>query len=160
MDGVTAAASVAGILTLVGQSIQGIKMLREFFSDIGSASKTADVFLRDINGLLKVLQQVADLLAKTPEDHTESNVASLQIELEDCSNDVFGWLDTARKLRPGSGKGGKQWFKCFWLAVNKKSVQDIREEISRHQQAISLGLSVLGRYNNLQFSIGLGTKIL
>lgn len=152
MEGVAAAASVTAILALAGQSIDGIKKLRDFFSDIGSASKTVDIFLHDINGLLEILQHVADLLAKIPEGHTGSNVASLHIELEDCSNDVFGWLEIARGLRPGSDKGGKMWFKSFWLAVNKNSVQDIRKEMGRHRRAIGLGLSVIGRYNQSSIS--------
>ena len=62
MEIVAAVSSVAGILSLTGQSIQGIITLKSFFSDISTASDTIDRFIRDVNGLLKVLYDVERLL--------------------------------------------------------------------------------------------------
>jgi len=150
MDVVTVAASIAGILSLAGQSINGIIQLRGFFSDVASASSTIERFLRDINSLLRVLHDVERLfcqLSASEFDGTpRTNSASLQVELEDCQKDIFEWLKLARDLRPASNRGWKSWFKRFWIGVNQASVNDVRIELERHRHVIQLNLAVIGRY--------------
>lgn len=154
MDVVTVIASIAGILGLAGQSINGIIQLRGFFSDVASASRTIERFLRDINSLLHVLHDVESLfsqLSASEFDGTPStNSASLQVELEDCRKDVFEWLKVARDLRPASSQGRKSWFKKFWIGVNQASMDTIRIELERHRRAIQLNLAVIGRYSTKQ----------
>jgi len=162
MDVVTVAASIAGILGLAGQSINGIIQLRGLFLDVASASRTIERFLRDINSLLHVLHDLERLfshLSASEFDGTPStNSASLQVELEDCRRDVFDWLKIARDLRPASNKGRKSWFKMFWIGINQDSVDNIRVELERHRRAIQLNLAVIGRYLTKQI-FTLPTKI-
>ncbi len=66
MKAVAAAASIAGILTLAAQSISGVQRLRQFSSNVASASKTAQRFVYDLDLLLQVLQDVKILLDSTP----------------------------------------------------------------------------------------------
>ena len=150
MDVLSAASSVTGILSIVGQSIDGIIKLINFFSDVTTACRTIECFLRDIKSLLLALNDVEGLLSQISmsalSGNCTTNVTSLQIELEDCHRDVCQWLKVASNLRPSSSVGAKAWFKKFWISVKQNSVKDIRSEIGRHKQAIQLNLAVIGRY--------------
>ena len=146
MEAVAAAASIAGIITVVGQSIDGLIRFSDFFSDVSSASKTISRLLNDINSLIRVLEDIRDVLEQARARQRDQNLASLDIKLEDCAKDVQIWLATARLLRPGSDSGGKAWLKKFRLAVNSTAIQTIREEIGRHKQTLCLSLEVFGRY--------------
>ena len=146
MEIIAAAASIAGILTLVGQSINGIQRLREFFIHVRSASKLVDKFVNHLNSLLHVLEEVEHLLSSIPSRTLDFNVSPLHQQVRECSSDVFSWIDIAIFLRPPAGKRGRFWFKSFWVAVNKTCVKDISEEIDGHRQALTVGLAILGRY--------------
>ncbi|MCJ1251955.1 hypothetical protein MMC30_009193 [Trapelia coarctata] len=156
MDVVAVAASIAGVLSLAGQSINGIVQLRGFFSDVASASRTIERFLRDINSLLRVLHDVERLFSQLSASEFDgtprTNSASLQVELEDCQRDIFEWLKLARDLRPASNRGRKSWFKRFWIGVNQASVNDIRVELERHRHSIQLNLAVIGRSLSVEAS--------
>lgn len=148
MEAVAAAASIAGILTVVGQSIDGLTKFGDFFSDISSASKTISRLLKDINSLIQVLEYISDVLERARAQKQRQNFASLDIKIGDCAKDVQTWLATARLLRPGSDSGGKAWLRKFRLAVNNTAIQTIRDEIGRHNQTLCLSLAVFGRYMN------------
>ncbi len=146
MEAVAAAASIAGIITVVGQSIDGLIKFSDFFSDISSASKTISRLLADINSLIQVLEDIGDVLERAQARRREKNLAALDIKLADCAKDVQVWLATARLLRPSSDSGGKALLRKFRLAVNNTAIQTIREEIGRHKQTLCLSLAVFGRY--------------
>ena len=145
MEVVAAAASIAGIITVVAQSIDGLEKFKEFFDDVSSASKTIIRLLADINSLIQVLENVGDVFERAEARKNGQNFASLDVKLEDCSRDVHVWLATARILRPASESGGRAWLQKFRLATNKNAIRNIREEIGRHKQALCLSLAVLGR---------------
>lgn len=146
MEAVAAAASIAGIITLVFQSIDGLFKFKELFSDTSAASKTVSRLLNDINSLIQVLENVKDVLEQFHMQKKDKNFASLDVKLMDCSKDVQFWLATARILRPSSEQGGRAWLKKFRLAANKDAIRTIRDDIGRHRQIICLSLAVLGRY--------------
>ena len=152
MEAVAAAASVAGIITVVGQSIDGLIKFSDFFSDISSASKTISRLLNDINSLIQVLENISNVLERARARGRGQNFALLDIKLADCAKDVEVWLATARLLRPSSDSGGKAWLRKFRLAVNNTAIQTIRDEIGRHKQSLSLSLAVFGRYMNCSLS--------
>ena len=145
MEAVAAAASIAGIITVVGQSIDGLIKFSDFFSDIASAPKTINRLLSDINDLIQVLEHIRNVLEQARARRRHQNLALLDIKLEDCAKDVQVWLATARLLRPGSDSGGRALLRKFRLAVNSTAIQTIREEIARHKQTLSLSLAVFGR---------------
>ena len=75
MEALAAGASIAGLLGLAGQCITGAQKLQRLYRHVASASKTAAAFLKDINSLLKTLDDVQELLKKielksalTPDD--------------------------------------------------------------------------------------------
>ena len=146
MEAVAAVASIAGIITVVGQSIDGLIKFSDFFSDLASASKTISRLLSDINSLIQVLEDIGDVLERAKVRRKDKNLANLDVKLEDCAKDVQIWLATARLLRPSSDSGGKAWLRKFRLAVNTTAVQTIRDEIARHKQTLCLSLAVFGRY--------------
>ena len=147
MDVVSAAPSVAGILSIIGQNIDGIIKLINFFSNVTTASRTIVIFLRDIKSLLLALNDVEDLFSHISlsvlSRKCATNVASLQVELEDCYRDVCQWFKAASSLRPSASTNAKAWFKKLWISVRQDSVKDIRSEIGRHRQAILLNLALL-----------------
>ncbi|MCJ1393723.1 hypothetical protein MMC18_006599 [Xylographa bjoerkii] len=149
MEVLSAASSIAGILSIAGQSIDGIVKLKQLFSDISAASKTIGTFLQHINSLLHVLNDVEALLSQLDTQVYSGTInistTSLQIELEDCLKDVFTWLRVAGSLRPPSDLGARVWFKKVWVAINQNSVKGIREDIGRHKQALQVNLALIGR---------------
>jgi hypothetical protein len=153
MDGLAAASSVAGVLSLAGYTIDGIVRLHDFFKDVSSASRTIEIFLKSINSLIKLMEDVKTLLESLAERGTLPGVdigegmkiAALQIQLEDCSKDVYIWLNLARQHHPGFCTGSRAGFRKFWVAVKKTSVRGIIEDIREHRHGILASLSVLGR---------------
>lgn len=66
MEALGAASSIAGLLSLVGQSIDGILKLRGFVKDAKGASKTVATFLRDVDSFQQSLSQIQHLLQQLP----------------------------------------------------------------------------------------------
>lgn len=145
MEAVAAAASVAGLATLLFQSIDGLIKFKELFAEASAASKTINGLNADVNSLIQTLEDVRGVLDKMGAQEDEFNFASLDLKLTDCSRDIAVWLSTAKLLRPTGEHGGKAWLKKFRFAVNKNAVESMRHEISRHRKIINLSLSVLGR---------------
>ena len=146
MEAIAAASSVAGILSLLGQSIEGVSKLRGFLLNVSRASRHVSLFLYDINCLLEALHAAKQLVDKLPGDFKDSQIAALQIQLDFCSTDVHRLLESASSLRPASEVGAKAWLKKFWNAINKDVLRNAREDLERHRKAIELSLTVLGRY--------------
>ena len=142
MEAVAAAASIAGILTLVLQSVDGLMKFKEALADATIASKHINGLLSDINALIQVLEDVRELVEKQKKN---KNFAALDIKIADCSKDIQIWLSTARLLRPSSQSGGRALLRRIKLAINKDAIEAIKAEIGRHRQSISLSLEVLGR---------------
>lgn len=146
MEAIAAASSVAGILSLLGQSIEGVSKLRGFLLNVSCASRHVSLFLYDINCLLEALHAAKQLVDKLPGDFKDSQFAALQIQLDFCSTDVHRLLESASSLRPASEVRAKAWLKKFWNAINKDVLRNAREDLERHRKAIELSLTVLGRY--------------
>jgi len=149
MEGLAAASSIAGVLSLAGQTVDGVVKLQGFFKDVAGASRTVERFLHDINLLIKTIEDVRALLNTISNVLTSSGadlkVAALEIQLQDCSKDVYGWLGLARDHHPGFSIGSKASFKKFWVSANKAGVLGIEQEIKGHQHSLVASLSVLGR---------------
>lgn len=152
MEAVTAIASVAGIVSLVGQTIESIIKLRVFYQDCSEASNSIGRFLKALNGLIQIHENVRDLVKKLEDsmavDLDKNILASLQIQIEDCGKDVGIWLEKACACQPMSemsGTGTRASFRKFLIALEKKKIVDIYQEIENHKNNISTKLSVIGR---------------
>lgn len=149
MEVIAVAASIAGLVTLAGQCVSGMRELQGLYQDIASASKNVEALMRDIESLLRSLHDVQRLLEKINADLKESideiNTLSLKIQLEDCQSSLMVWISSARSLQPVHGKGGKALFHRFSTALNKKSVHNIRKEMQQRRLEIVVVLTTLGR---------------
>ncbi|KAH7310176.1 hypothetical protein BKA65DRAFT_519056 [Rhexocercosporidium sp. MPI-PUGE-AT-0058] len=145
MEAVGAVASIVGIAGFAGQAIVGLRKLCYFFQDCRNVSKTANRFLRDVASLTEALKNVEVFLAKAQSLSNAldiTDLASLSINVEDCSNDVSEWV---RKAEGMISDAAKSWFKKFVAAVEKQSVSDIFDQIGSHRSTIMLSLSATGR---------------
>ncbi|KAF2235147.1 hypothetical protein EV356DRAFT_566570 [Viridothelium virens] len=102
-----------------------------------------------VAGLLSLVAQCA-IAHETTEADGSLDIASLQIQLEDCLGDISSWIKTARDIRPSSSPGANSWFRRFWVAVNKESVSNIRQEISRRRIEISTSLLILSNTREIR----------
>jgi hypothetical protein len=150
MEAVAAVSSIAGILSLVGQSVNGIIALRSFFQDCAEASPSIKQFLKRLNSLIQILEDVRDLMRKLEKAPTKAVkgyiLASLQVQIDDCSQDIYKWLAMARKCHPASSTGTKASFKRFLVALEKQKITDIYVEIATYKDNITTKLSMIGRY--------------
>jgi hypothetical protein len=155
MEGLAAASSISAVVSLAGQTIDGIIKLHSFFKDVKGASRTIEKFLRDINLLINTIEDVRHLLTNVsgdqqPEDEAQVEipgfrVAALEIQMQDCSIDNYEWLKIVQEHHPEFSSGTKASFKKFWVAVNKAGMQGISQEIRDHRNNIVASLVVLGR---------------
>ena len=132
MEAIAAISSIAGILTLLGQAIDNTTKLRNFLSEISSASETADQLLHDLDSLLQTFDAVNSLVKLLPLEFKNSNLVSLHLRVEAYTKDVFNWFKVAKDVRPAQD-GAKAWLKKLWIATNIKSLKEIREELDRHK---------------------------
>jgi hypothetical protein len=148
MEVVAAVSSVAGIASLVGQSLQGLSHLYNLFKDCREASKTAESFLNEVTKLkdtLEEVQKLVDNLQHVCSGPASSTLASLTIHLEDCGKDVVRWLIAAQKASISESSTAKKAFKRFLLGIKIKSIKDIFQDISHHRHSLALILSATGR---------------
>jgi hypothetical protein len=148
MEALGAASSVAGILSLVGQSIDGIIKLRGFVKDVKNASKTLDNFLRDVDSFQGSLSQIQQLLVQLPKEQSivtaQLDLQSLNWQLKTCRDDIKEWLHLANSLDLGSSGRIETFFKKLRVAVNKDGFSEFHRQIGRHQRGLNISLSVLG----------------
>jgi ABC-type transporter Mla subunit MlaD len=148
MEMCSAVASVTGILAFAGQTIDSILKLQRIFQGCANASKSIDRFLRDLNSLIQTLEEVNDIATKlkdTTGSVAEGLLASLKIQLEDCSKDVYAWVRKAGEAHPSFSNGTKATFKKFLVAVNKDQNDMIYQNIATHRSNIHIKLSIIGR---------------
>lgn len=150
MEAVAAISSIAGILSLAGQALNGIVILRGFFKDCASASVSIRRFMKKLNDLVQCLEAVRELMVKLEESSstavTDNILASLQIQIDDCNRDIYRWLDEAKGLMiPSSSTGTKAISKKFVAALEEQKAKDIYSEISVHKENINTNFTLIGR---------------
>ena len=147
MEVVAAVASVAGILSLLGESLDGTKKLRWFFSDMKSAPIIISDCLNDIDSLLTTIHFIREVITRLPLDVKDDPIARLQTQLKEYVTNIPRWLKTLRTHHPASDSGLNSWVwvKKVWVALDINSVKEIRTELCRHKQDLVLNLSILGR---------------
>ena len=149
MEALAAASSVAGLLSLAGQCVSGAQNLHSLYRDIGAISHTVETFMKDVNGLLRTLEDVKALLEKiqhqAPWLADEVSLTSLKLQLEDCDHDISLWLRTAQSTKPIGGKGTRAWFRKFWMAMDKQSTNNVRADMQKRRIEVAVALSTLGR---------------
>ncbi|MCJ1378606.1 hypothetical protein MMC17_001705 [Xylographa soralifera] len=156
MEVLGAVASVAGILSLAGQTLRGIMALHDFFQDCSSASKTIAKFLQELISFKQTILNVQEVVSRIEgsfEYATRVSLVSLSIQLEDVRKAMSKWLEEARKCHPHSASGTKALFKALLVALKKENFRDYLLEIERYKSNMVLGLSVLGRTLEIEQSL-------
>lgn len=128
MEAVAAIASIAGIISLVAQTLESIIKLRGFYNDCSEASSSVSRFLKVLNGLMKIHEDVRDLVKKfEASSAVDANniLASLQIQIDDCGEDVGIWLERATACHPLFGSGTRSSFRKFIAALKDNKTVDI-----------------------------------
>lgn len=149
METLGAAGSIAGILSLVGQSINGIVKLRVFIKDTKSASKTVDSFLHDVDSFEGSLIHIQEILLRLsrngPTLVPESGLETLKWQLEACWSDVQEWNSYAQSFKGRLSKGLTLFFNQLRVAANKDGFNEFHSRIAKHQKGLAISLSTLGR---------------
>jgi hypothetical protein len=148
MEAVAAVSSVAGIVSLAGQSLNGLRRLYDFVQDCKNASRTVTRFLDELSSLRQIIEEVDALVLqiKEPfEDFRRDILDSLTTQLEGCANDLHRWLEGAQKNNISTRSNCKNFFESILIAIRSNDVKDIFKQIASHRQGISLSLSAAGR---------------
>jgi hypothetical protein len=150
MDPLSATSSIAGIVGLVGQSLNGIERLRIFVKDVRNAPKTLDIFLQEIDNLQESLSQIQKLFihlrTTRPAQIEPEALDVLRSQVRRCSDDIEMWLASATKMDPSSSQGIEAFFKKIRVAMNKQGVSEFHRQIATHQQGLGISLSIVGQY--------------
>ncbi|PMD40887.1 hypothetical protein L207DRAFT_633832 [Hyaloscypha variabilis F] len=168
MEAVRITSNFAGILTIVGQSIDGILKLKAFFEDVSTAPQRFEDLLKDISDLQDVMiqiQEFVDLLGREPAEKLQGTntpkTTILQANLTSCATDIEAWVQLTGKMNPRTETGIRGFFRKVKVAADKRGFEQFGKKISSHQQRIGLNLSVLGRsfdYLGLERLQALGNK--
>jgi hypothetical protein len=150
MEALATASSIAGLLSLAGNCISGAQNLRSLYQDIATASQTVQSFFKDLNSLIRTLEDVRNFLEKIQSLAPtlvldDVSLTTLKLQLEDCDSDVFSWLRAAQSTKTVDGKGTRGWFRKFWKAMDKQSIESYRRDMQRRRTEIAVALSLVGR---------------
>lgn len=151
MEAVGAAASIAGLLGLVGQSIDGLVKVRKFLNDATQARKKVKRLLSEIGVLNLTLSQVQLILMQIRETRREflddltATLDELAIHMTMCEMDAREWARVASGLDPSHWAGLKAFFRKVKIASSQDLFDEFHDKIAHHQRRISLSLSILGR---------------
>ena len=152
--------SVAGILSLTVQGIQTTQTLRSFCEHC--TDEAAKVFLHELSVSARILFDVKSLCDKIGAigSGNQIRVASLQVQLEDCTADLESWLEAAKRVdqnarRRNLGRSAplKHFVTLFNAVYRKKEMVlsvgtrlAVQERFQRHQKNVETALSVLQMY--------------
>jgi hypothetical protein len=90
------AASVAGILSLVGQSIEGIIKLQRMLRSPKKTDESVTLLQRDIDSFQGSLNQVQRLLSLIHQEQPfllRSTLAHFEEQLMLCQHDILSWIN-------------------------------------------------------------------
>lgn len=164
-------ASIAGVIQLAVYGVSAIKFLRGLYKDCDD--EVAQEFLRGLvasTHLLHDVQTVCDRIQKH-KNHKVSQIrtTSLEIQLQDCVNDLDAWKSRANRLDSGDQKrdaakwaskfanaakerlSPNQRFQRFSRAVFRaktatETAEIIQARFHQHQACIRTSLGILQAY--------------
>lgn len=172
MEAVAAAASVAGILSLTIHGIQTINSLCSLYNHC--TDEVTQTFIHELTVSARILTDVKNLCDKV--EHTDSRsrneirLATLRIQVEDCTADLELWLRTARRIDDRATRLNRNKFirklgsthdaprrqivtlinavlKTSMTVVTKSARVAVQDSFRKHQYNVQIALSMLGRYD-------------
>lgn len=157
MEALAAVASVAGVLSLTVQGIEIVGKLKLFCYDFKRSKKVAADFIQDLTMRATLLGGVKALCTRMrvtgSSQKPDFHLASMRIQIEDCTHDLEKWLALARRYERGVPHRGQHrsrlsvraTFKAFITAIEKESRVAVRTRFGWHMENIQTSLSLLGR---------------
>lgn len=154
MEAVSAAASVAGLLSVAGHVINGLVKLNAFIQDFKEADARAQRLTLEAQLLSQTIIDFKSLLNTLDEKALdESRVlwvqhfATFSSRLEDCVQDLDTWTES---YRPGDGPSSKRQ-KLIEEISSKRSreISEMESKLARHRSQIVLNMSTMNGWMSL-----------
>jgi hypothetical protein len=145
MDGVSAVATVAGLVTA---ALQSCKVIYQTISAIRDRPKQTLELNNSINGLTNILNQLINLIESAEQLDGTQDVAvfePLRPFLVACANDL---TKSQARLAKLNGKENNRIHKTWSVAKNVLGSNEFdaaHTTISRHLQVLSMQLDIAGR---------------
>jgi hypothetical protein len=86
-EALSIASGVAGLISLMGYSIEGIIKLRAFAKGVKVSTSTVLEFVADLDAFSLSLQQIRDLLEKVP-NNVGFNMTAFERHLQACQSSI------------------------------------------------------------------------
>ncbi|EXF79572.1 hypothetical protein CFIO01_03689 [Colletotrichum fioriniae PJ7] len=153
MEAVSAAASVAGLLSVAGHVLNGLVKLNAFIQDMKEADGRAQRLTTEARLLTKTLTDFKSLL-NTLDEKTlaesrlfwEQYFNTFSSRLEDCVRDLDAWTDTYQPDGPSSKRR-----KIMDGLSNKRGreISGMESKLARHRSQIVLDLNTMNAWISL-----------
>jgi hypothetical protein len=149
MEALGVAASIVGIVSIAIQGIDSIQKLRDFCHDFSTINQASQEFQKQLVYLDSILKEVRKVCSQLEDANytkkNDFNLATLLIQVEDCTADLSQWNAIADRLvRKKVEKGSvRNVFESFLKAINKRAISDASRQTDVHLNNIHLALSTL-----------------
>ncbi|KAK1708286.1 hypothetical protein BDP67DRAFT_525454 [Colletotrichum lupini] len=154
MEAVSAAASVAGLLSVAGHVLNGLVKLNAFIQDLKEADARAQRLTAEAHLLSQTLIDFKSLLNKLDEKALDGSrllwvqqFATFSSRLEDCVRDLDTWTES---YRPEDGPSSKRQ-KIIEGISNKRSreISEMESKLARHRSQIVLDMNTINGWMSL-----------
>ncbi|KZL80000.1 hypothetical protein CI238_07291 [Colletotrichum incanum] len=154
MEAVSAAASIAGLLSVTGHVINGIVKLNDFIQtaqelEIRTESVSTKVEL--LSGTLAELEAMLQNLEKTPATRNrfswESNITTLRSHLVRCGKDIDEWIRSSTAAKNSTSK--RRRFLDIIQNKRLRGVADMESKLIHHRSQLILDISTLNVTSSL-----------
>ncbi|KAF4778351.1 hypothetical protein HER10_EVM0003480 [Colletotrichum scovillei] len=148
MEAVSAAASVAGLLSVAGHVLNGLVKLNGFIQDLKEADERAQRLTAEAHLLSQTLLDFKSLLNTLDEKALDANrpfwvqhFAIFCSRLKDCNHDLDTWTESHRT---GDGSSSKRR-KIMDGMTNKKGrdISEMESKLARHRSQIVLDMNTI-----------------
>ncbi|KAK1635016.1 hypothetical protein BDP81DRAFT_395490 [Colletotrichum phormii] len=155
MEAVSAAASIAGLLSIAGHVVNGLIKLNDFVQaakemDIRTESLNAKVgllseTLEDVNALLQTYERSLPSIVETS---WEPNIATLRSHLVRCGKDLDEWSKSYKSVKKSTSKRRK----FLDIIQNKRlrGISDMEIKLTAHRSQLIFDISVLNAASSLR----------
>jgi len=147
---VGAIAAFTGVIGFIGQSIDGIVKLRQFFRNAHSSPKRLRSLLRDFEGLLVSLEKLRSLLrhlqtaaSKDPTVLEAIEVGAIDQEIRKCKRDIETWVQVAEHHDLKNSTGLQGFFNRLRIAASQDEIAEFQSRVTLHTSKMGVNILIL-----------------
>ncbi|KAI9725985.1 MAG: hypothetical protein M1828_002313 [Chrysothrix sp. TS-e1954] len=144
MDGFS---SIAGLLSLLGLTVQSTCALHGFCSRYKSSNRDVADLTSDVFALQNALRQLETLPLRMCQ---ASTVGTLQYHVSKCKSDLDEWLAKLSHLDPDQKKGVAKIGKKIAASIGHHQFAELRSKVAAHRGQLSMLLQFVGRDLDLE----------